>query len=579
MAYNCLNNTKYDAPNGSPYYRDWTPRTVKSSKEIYSDDHEIVCRSRYKMRCAASGKTIMPGDLITKIVQLQPADDARVLRPIPFNIEYETDYVLKTRRERSQQPHSWCLRDEQPIGIDQYGYTRIWTYWLASLQSSYDQADMDGTLAPNTTLEEYAEQQGYPLSNTFERINKIAIVIQRFLRGRYFRNNLYPTEVKNYYTSSYWDTTSKCYATEETSILPGDRFVVATPGNPWCEYFRKVRVINKVWRPLNGSTTFHAWFITFRYDNGEIYTMRKSPFTHMLRLACGTQEQTRKYAVDTLIPLKKNEIYEIVQNMHFVWPHMPSAPPKGPPERRELVKIVDILDFRGKRIVIQFFDGTFKVYEEKKFRRLLMRSFCRLQARPELRYVSPANEYLPGTKVLIKGNLQNRVAASNHVWAGTVTKVLPDKKREVLFDDGDIVVYTLRDLQLRVITARNYMRMHPFICGTILHGTHPYQPGVEVKILFDKDRTTEKVYRGLITDCEYKKRHGSKSVCLETKATAHSSKIMLYRVVYEDGDTRWYSSEQLDKLREDTIHCQKKVPHPYPYAASARSNSSLFAGC
>ena len=113
------------------------------------------------MRCSASGKTIMPGDLITKIVKLQPDDDARVLRPIRFNIEYETGYIQKTRRERAQQPYSWCLRDERPIGIGQYGYTHIWTYWLASLQSSYDRADMDGTLAPNISLEEYAEQQDF----------------------------------------------------------------------------------------------------------------------------------------------------------------------------------------------------------------------------------------------------------------------------------------------------------------------------------------------------------------------------------------------------------------------------------
>ena len=477
----------------------------------------------------------MPGDLITKICG--KSVDGRVLRPIKYSIEYENGNVYNYFRERACEPYRWCLRDEQPIGIGPYGYEPIWTYWLGSLQSGYDELVEDWN-SQTITFEEYAEEQGYPLSNTLERVNKLATVIQRFLRGRYFRNNLHPSPVKNYTWSTGWNSSLKCYTTEETQIRPGDCYVVATDGNRWRQYFRKVRVINKVWKRC------HGWFITVRYDNGEIQTMRKFPFTHILNLARDTLERSRNYAIDTKIALEKNEIYELVVN-----DHTDSDEP-----RRELVKIVDILDFRGKAIVIQFFDGTFKVYHESKFRRLLQKSFTALQARPELRYVSSANEYLVGTNVLITGKLENHVAAFNHVWTGTVTKVLPDKKREVVFHDGDTVVYKLHDLQFRVIKARNYMRMHPFICGTILHGIHPYQPGIEVEILFDKGSRSEKIYRGLITECKYEKKHGSKSVCHETKAAAHSSKIMTYCVVYEDGDTRWYSAEKLDKLREDTSH-------------------------
>jgi hypothetical protein len=165
---------------------------------------------------------------------------------------------------------------------------------------------------------------------------------------------------------------------------------------------------------------------------------------------------------------------------------------------------------------------------------------------------------------------------ANHIWAGTVSKILPDNQREVVFLDKETVVYCLSDLQLRVIRARNYLRKHPFDDETILHGAHPYQPGVEVRILFDKGLPSEKVYRGIITDCCYKKRFGSKAVCHDTKATALRSRIMYYKVVYEDGDTRWYTAEKLDRLRNKTIQGSKKIPYQYHYVANGRSDLSQW---
>ena len=549
MAFNCLNNTKFDAPNGSPYYRDWSPPIIKSIDTNSNDesfpDHKVVCRSRYKMRCAASGKTIMPGDLITKIVSSYHQDSFQ-LRSIPLRIQYTTGYITDIHPERVYQQNTWCLRDEQPYTIGPDGYLEHWTWWFAEIYSKFEMYRLQ---FPSITFEEYAAHKGYAINNTKKRLDKAATEIQRMLRGHYFHKNLLPIKIRTYFHGG-------------SSIMPGDRFVVATNTDSQIEYHRKVRVINKVFAPW-GLARYKRWTITIRYDNGEIQTLVEDEFKYFLRRASESQQRTRDYAIDNNLPLKKHQIHEIVLNVRYHRELMYGT--RGyviSEEKRELVRIVDILEFRGKRIVVQFFSGIFKVYGEKEFRSLLLKSLTALEQRPGLRFVCPTVEYTVGTNVLIKTDIKKKELVPSQIWAGTVTKILPGNHREVMFPDGDMLVYRLTDLQFRVLQARNYMRKNPYICENYkaLHGTHPYQPGVEIIVLFDRGLSTEKVYRGLIVDTSYQKKFGPKSLCLESQRTAVKSCIMNYRVIFEDGDVRWYTASTLAKLRHQAT----------PYAASGR---------